>query len=149
MKVLLTGGAGYIGSHAVYELIKDGHDVTVLDNLSTGNKEAIHPEAKFIEGDQLDSKLLDKVFSENNFDIVMHFSAKLIVPESVEQPLVYFENNVSGVRKLLEAMKNHNVKNIVFSSTAAVYGDQDVDLLTEDIPKAPITPYGTSKLSCE
>lgn len=149
MKILVTGGAGYIGSHAVYELIRDGHDVIVLDNLSTGNKEAIHKDAKFVEADQLDKAALNKVFSDNKFDVVMHFSAKLIVPESVEHPLEYFENNVTGVRLILETMKNHGVKNIVFSSTAAVYGDQDKDVLTEDIPKTPINPYGASKLSCE
>ena len=149
MNILLTGGCGYIGSHVVYELIRDNHNVTILDNLSTGNKKAAHPKAKFIFGDQLDEKLLDKIFSNNNFDVVMHFSAKLIVPESVEKPLEYFENNVNGVRLLLSAMKNHNVKNIVFSSTAAVYGDQNLDLLKEDSPQNPINPYGQSKLACE
>ena len=150
MKILVTGGAGYIGSHGVYELVRAGHDVIVLDNLSTGNIEAIHKDAKFYEGDQKDEKILDKIFTENKIDAVMHFSAKLIVPESVEQPIVYFENNVHGVAKLLESMKKHNIKNIVFSSTAAVYGDVKGNKpLVEDLPLAPINPYGQSKLSCE
>lgn len=149
MKILVTGGAGYIGSHSVYELIKAKHEVVVLDNLSTGNKEAIHPEAKFVFGDQRDEALLEKVFTENKFDAVMHFSAKLIVPESVEQPIEYFENNVHGVAVLLAAMKKHNVKNIVFSSTAAVYGEPKRVPIMEDDSKEPINPYGQSKLACE
>lgn len=149
MKVLVTGGAGYIGSHAVYELIRDGHVVVVLDDLSTGNIEAIHKDAKFYEGSQLDSNLLEKIFKENKIEVVMHFSAKLIVPESVEQPITYFENNVHGVATLLESMKNNNVKNIVFSSTAAVYGDLKKEVLFEDETTNPINPYGQSKLSCE
>lgn len=149
MKILVTGGAGYIGSHSVYELIKAGHEVVVLDNLSTGNKEAVHPQATFVLGDQRDEKLLDEVFSKNKFDAVMHFSAKLIVPESVEQPIEYFENNVHGVAVLLAAMNRHNVKNIVFSSTAAVYGEPKRIPILEDDQKQPINPYGQSKLACE
>ncbi|WKX02600.1 UDP-glucose 4-epimerase GalE [Candidatus Mycoplasma mahonii] len=149
MNILLTGGAGYIGSHTTYELIRDGHSVIILDNLSTGNKQVVHPQAKFYEEDQLDKNVMKKIFSENNFDVVMYFSAKLIVPKSVEQPLVYFENNVYGLGLILEVMKEYGVKNIVFSLTAAVYGDQNLDTLKEDSPKEPFTPYGTSKLSCE
>ena len=150
MKTLVTGGAGYIGSHAVYELIRAGHEVVVLDDLSTGNKEAIHKEARFYEGDQRDSDLLNKIFTENNIDVVMHFSAKLIVPESVEKPIDYFENNIHGVAVLLKSMKEHNIKNIVFSSTAATYGDSGINkpLKETDITQ-PINPYGESKLACE
>ena len=150
MKILVTGGAGYIGSHAVYELIRDGIEVVVLDNLSTGNKEAIHSKALFYEGDQKDENLLNKIFKENQIDAVMHFSAKLKVPDSVSHPIEYFNNNVHGVEVLLMAMKNNNVKNIVFSSTAAVYGDVKGDKpLVEELPLLPINPYGQSKLACE
>lgn len=150
MKALITGGAGYIGSHAVYEMIRDGHEVIVLDDLSTGNKEAVHPKAKLYIGNQMDKELLKKIFDENDIDVVMHFSAKLIVPESVELPIEYFENNVHGLAVLLEAMKEHGVKNIVFSSTAATYGDVQSDKpLKENLVTNPINPYGQSKLACE
>ena len=149
MKTLITGGAGYIGSHTVYEMIKDGHEIIVLDNLSTGNKESIHKDAKFYKGDQRDKKLLEKIFQENNIDVVMHFSAKLIVPESVEQPIEYFENNIHGVAILLEVMRKYNIKNIVFSSTAAIYGNPKSIPIKEEDNKQPINPYGESKLACE
>ena len=123
--------------------------MVVLDDLSTGNVEAIHKDAKFYEGDQRDIELLNKIFTENQIDIVMHFSAKLIVPESVEMPIEYFENNVHGVAILLKAMKNNNIKNIVFSSTAAVYGEPERAPIFEDDRKEPLSPYGASKLSCE
>lgn len=151
MNILVVGGAGYIGSHVVYELTRvEGNNIIVLDNLSTGNIEAVHKQVKFYEGDQRDSQILEKVFTENKIDVVMHFSAKLIVPESVDMPLEYYDNNVFGVIALLKAMKTHNVKNIVFSSTAAVYGDVKGDKpLVEELPKEPINPYGQSKLMCE
>lgn len=147
--ILVTGGAGYIGSHAVYELIRANYSVVVLDNLSTGNREAVHKDAKFYEGNQMDREILKRIFKENKIDAVMHFSAKLIVPESVEQPITYWENNVHGLAVLLDEMKNANVRNIVFSSTAAVYGDMKVERLSEDLQTTPINPYGASKLACE
>ncbi|MCR8612978.1 MAG: UDP-glucose 4-epimerase GalE [Mycoplasma sp.] len=149
MNVLVTGGAGYIGSHTVYELLREKHTVVVLDNLSTGNIEAVPKDVKFYEGDLRDSNTLDKIFSENKIDAVIHTSAKLIVPESIEEPIKYFENNVHGVAVLLESMRKANVKNIVFSSTAAVYGKAETFPIKEDAPKKPIQPYGMSKLACE
>ena len=151
MNILVIGGAGYIGSHVVYELERTKeHQISVLDNLSTGNIEAVHENVKFYEGDQRDDLLLDRILSENAIDVVMHFSAKLIVPESVEKPLDYYDNNVLGIIKLLKAMRRNKVKNIVFSSTAAVYGDIKGDEpIKEETPKDPINPYGQSKLMCE
>ena len=149
MKVLVTGGAGYIGSHVVSQLIKGGHEVIVLDDLSTGNQEAVHEKALFYKGDQKNEKLLNMIFSKNQIEVVMHFSAKLIVSESVEKPIKYFNNNINGLSKILEAMKKHNVKNIVFSSTAAVYGIPKKVPIKENDLTLPINPYGASKLACE
>lgn len=150
MKVLVIGGAGYIGSHAVYELIRDNNEVIVMDNLSTGKKEMVHKSAKFYFGDITKKEDLDKVFSsENNIDVVMHFAAKLIVPESVSMPLEYYYNNVEGVRLMLDAMIRHSVKNVVFSSTAAVYGEPIKPICEEDDYTLPINPYGASKLATE
>ncbi|TLG75241.1 UDP-glucose 4-epimerase GalE [Culicoidibacter larvae] len=150
MRVLVVGGAGYIGSHTVYELIRSGHEVVVYDNLSTGNTKAIHREATFVEGDIRDKIMLDAVFEEHGIDAVMHFAAKIVVPESVEQPAEYFENNVYGVGVLLQAMRDAKVDKFIFSSTAAVYGmpNQSVPI-TEDAETKPINPYGESKLSAE
>lgn len=150
MKVLVIGGAGYIGSHAVYELIKNKHEVIVMDNLSTGDKSFIPDGVKFYEKDITIKEDLDYVFTkEKNIDVVMHFAAKLIVPESVEKPLEYYHNNVEGVRLMLEAMVDYNVKNIVFSSTAAVYGDPVKMICEESDITIPINPYGDSKLTAE
>lgn len=150
MKVLVIGGAGYIGSHAVYELIRDNNEVIVMDNLSTGKEEMIHKSAKFYLGDITKKEDLDKVFSsEKNIDVVMHFAAKLIVPESVSMPLEYYYNNVEGVRLMLDAMIRHGVKNVVFSSTAAVYGEPIKPICEEDDYTLPINPYGASKLATE
>lgn len=150
MKVLVIGGAGYIGSHAVYELIRDNNEVIVMDNLSTGKEEMIHKSAKFYFGDITKKEDLDKVFSsEKNIDVVMHFAAKLIVPESVKMPLEYYYNNVEGVRLMLDAMIRHGVKNVVFSSTAAVYGEPVKPICEEDDITLPINPYGASKLATE
>jgi UDP-glucose 4-epimerase len=153
MKVLVIGGAGYIGSHVVYELIKDNHEVVVVDNLSTGLREMIHKDAKFYLGDITDKRQLTDIFKAEcgikPFDVVMHFAAKLIVPESVEKPLEYYYNNVEGVRIMLEVMTEFNIKNVVFSSTAAVYGNPIKPVCEEEDPTLPINPYGASKLASE
>lgn len=148
MKVLVVGGAGYIGSHTVYELIKDGQDVIIFDNLSSGYMELVHPEAKFYLGDIRKKEDLINVFEKENIDVVMHFAAKIVVPESVVEPLEYYYNNVEGVRILLETMKAYNVKKIVFSSTAAVYGEAS-GVCHEDDLTQPINPYGETKLATE
>lgn len=151
MKVLVTGGAGYIGSHAVKRLIDKKYDVIVIDNLSSSCEEAIDSRAKFYKIDIMDSNKLDKVFKENKIDIVMHFAAKISAPESLEYPLEYYSNNVSGTNVLLAVMKRHNVNNIVFSSTAAVYGllDKGNEVIVETDPTVPINPYGQTKLAAE
>ncbi len=153
MKVCVIGGAGYIGSHAVYELIRDSHEVVVIDNLSTGLRDMVHKDATFYFGDITDKSSLVSIFniecSKKPFDVVMHFAAKLIVPESIEQPLEYYHNNVEGVRVMLEVMKDFNIKNIVFSSTAAVYGEPTKYMCEESDFTIPINPYGESKLASE
>lgn len=154
MNALVIGGAGYIGSHAVYELIRAGHKVTVLDNLSTGERSDVHPEADFYWGDirRKDDILhvFDAKASEAEpIDVVFHFAAKLIVPESVTDPLAYYENNVEGVRTMISAMVDRGVSNLVFSSTAATYGDSKAEVCREDDICVPINPYGETKLACE
>ncbi|MGL4950279.1 MAG: UDP-glucose 4-epimerase GalE [Mycoplasma sp.] len=150
MKILVAGGAGYIGSCFVEHIFNNtNYEVVIVDDLSTGFKEAIHPKAKFYNGSILDESFLEKIFSENKFDGVFHFAAKLIVPESVEKPLLYWNNNVNGVINLLAAMDKHKVKHIVFSSTAAVYGFPKVIPVDEKAEKNPCNPYGASKLACE
>ncbi|NLG09934.1 MAG: UDP-glucose 4-epimerase GalE [Coriobacteriaceae bacterium] len=153
MKVLVVGGAGYIGSHASYELIRAGHEVVVLDNLSTGSRAAVHQDARFYWGDIRRKSDITKVLlteaETKPIDVVMHFAAKLVVPESVEQPLAYYENNVEGLRTMLEAMVDCGVRNVVFSSTAAVYGEPEEPVCREDDPTKPINPYGETKLACE
>ncbi|MDR3315582.1 MAG: UDP-glucose 4-epimerase GalE [Coriobacteriales bacterium] len=154
MKVLVVGGAGYIGSHTTYELIRAGHEVVVLDNLATGNIKSIHPSARFFWGDIRRKSDITRVLQAEAqagkpFDVAMHFAAKLIVPESLSQPLAYYENNVEGLRTMLEALVDCDVRNIVFSSTAAVYGAPESSICSEGDPTVPINPYGESKLACE
>ena len=153
MKVCVIGGAGYIGSHTVYELIRDGHEVVVIDNLSTGLREMVHKDAKFYLGDITKKEELEEIFDKEckikPFDVVMHFAAKLIVPESLDQPLEYYYNNVEGVRIMLEVMTEFNIKNVVFSSTAAVYGEPVNDICKEEDPTIPVNPYGDTKLASE
>jgi UDP-glucose 4-epimerase len=148
MKVFVVGGAGYIGSHTVYELIKDGHEVVVMDNLSSGYRQFVHPEATFYLGDIRNFEDIDQVMQKHQFDVVMHFAAKIVVPESVKEPLEYYANNVEGVRVLLEAMQKYQIMNFVFSSTAAVYGEAK-GVCYEESETKPINPYGETKLVCE
>ncbi len=149
MNVLVCGGAGYIGSHAVYELIEQGHSVVVADNLVKGHREAVHNDAKFYEGDLRDAEFLDRVFSENKIDAVIDFAAFSLVGESVTEPLKYFDNNVYGTIRLLEAMNRADVKKIVFSSTAATYGEPESIPIVESDSTIPTNPYGESKLTVE
>lgn len=149
MTVLVLGGAGYIGSHAVDQLIEKGYDVAVVDNLATGHQKAIRKEARFYKGDIRDKAFLNDVFEKEEISAVIHFAAFSLVGESVEKPLKYFNNNVYGMQVLLEVMKEHKVKNIVFSSTAATYGEPTTDLITEESPQVPTNPYGESKLMME
>ena len=147
-KILVTGGAGYIGSHVVRQLGAAGENVITLDNLSTGFEAAVTA-GELIVGDTGDAALLEKIFSEHDIDTIMHFAAHTIVPESVADPLKYYGNNTASSRTLLEAAAKHGVANIVFSSTAAVYGVPDGGKASEDSATQPINPYGTSKLMTE
>lgn len=149
MKVLVTGGAGYIGSHAVMGLIDKGYQVVVIDNLETGYKEAIHSEAAFYEGDIKDSAFLEEVFKKEKIEGVLHFAANSLVGESMEKPLKYYNNNVYGTQKLVEALNQFKIKHIVFSSTAATYGEPLQVPITEEHPTNPISPYGETKRAME
>jgi UDP-glucose 4-epimerase len=146
--VLVTGGAGYIGSHVVRQLTTAGRKVVVLDNLSTGFKEAVK-NAELVIGDTGDKALVSKLLADHGIDTIMHFAAHTIVPESVSNPLKYYGNNTASTRTLLEAASEAGVKHFIFSSTAAVYGIPETDITAEDTPTAPINPYGMSKLMSE
>jgi len=146
--VLVTGGAGYIGSHTLLQLAARGERVVVLDDLSTGFKQAVR-DATLVPGNVGDRKLVDGLLAEHNVDTVIHFAAHTIVPESVADPLKYYGNNTCATRSLLEAAARAGVKNFVFSSTAAVYGIPASGLASEDTATVPINPYGTSKLMSE
>lgn len=148
--ILVTGGAGYIGSHAVVELLDSGYNVIVLDNLENGYIELVDKRAKFYQGDIRDINSFENIFKENKIDAVMNFAGYIKVGESVFEPNKYYLNNTYGVMNVVEVMKKYNVKNIIFSSTAAVYGEVKCDgLVYEDYPTAPINPYGASKLMAE
>ncbi|MEE9493259.1 MAG: UDP-glucose 4-epimerase GalE [Gammaproteobacteria bacterium] len=147
-KVLVTGGAGYIGSHVVKQLKGMGEEVVILDNLSTGFADAALG-TDLIIGDTGDKELVTRLLDEHNVDTVIHFAAHTIVPESVAEPLKYYGNNTCSTRSLLECCNKAGVKHFIFSSTAAVYGIPDSDYCTEDSPLDPINPYGTSKLMSE
>lgn len=147
--VLVTGGAGYIGSHAVLALLDAGYPVTVIDNLTTGFRFAVPSDVQFYEGDIEDADLLRRIFSEQGIRAIMHFAGSIIVPESVENPLKYYHNNTAKSRALIAAAVEAGVPHFIFSSTAATYGTPEVSPVTEDSPKRPINPYGMSKLMTE
>lgn len=149
MAILVCGGAGYIGSHAVHQLIARGEEVVIVDNLQTGHRGALHPQATFCEGDIRDAAALDRIFTERSIDAVIHFAANSLVGESMEKPLLYFNNNVYGMQVLLEAMVRHGVDKIVFSSTAAVYGEPKRVPIREDDETNPTNAYGETKLTME
>ncbi len=146
--VLVVGGAGYIGSHMVKELIDDSCGVVVLDNLSRGHRELL-PGGEFIEGNLGNAALLDAIFSQHRIDAVMHFAAYSLVGESVEQPLLYYRNNLACTVELVDSMIRHNVRRFIFSSTAAVYGEPDRTPIGENHPCRPTNPYGETKLAVE
>ncbi|MBY5961971.1 UDP-glucose 4-epimerase GalE [Marinobacter nauticus] len=148
MKVLVTGGAGYIGSHVVRQLAAAGHDIVVFDNLSTGYRWAVTA-GELVVGDLADEQALEAVFSEHGFEAVLHFAANIVVPESVANPLKYYSNNTRNTLNLLKMVERYQVPYMVFSSTAAVYGMPEQTVLTEDLPLAPINPYGASKMMSE
>lgn len=156
MKILVTGGAGYIGSHTCVELLNNGYDLVVVDNLSNSKETSLErvreitgKDLKFYKADILDKASLDKIFSDNKIDAVIHFAGLKAVGESVQIPLKYFHNNITGTLMLLEAMKEHNVKKIVFSSSATVYGNPSRVPITEDMPTFATNPYGRTKLMLE
>ena len=149
MTVLVTGGAGYIGSHMVWELLDSGESVVVLDRLSTGFEWAVAPEAKLVVGDVADRELVGSIIRENKVDAIIHFAGSIVVPESVADPLAYYENNTSKTRTLIETAVREGVPNFIFSSTAAVYGGAGLEPVREDARLAPESPYGLSKLMSE
>ena len=147
--VLVTGGAGYIGSHAVLALMDAGYPVSVIDNLVTGFRWAVPQGVPFYEGDIADAALFDRIVREQGISAVMHFAGSVVVPESVTDPLKYYLNNTVRTRALLESAIRNHVPRFIFSSTAAVYGIPEIVPVTEDSPKEPINPYGASKLMTE
>lgn len=147
MKLLVTGGAGYVGSVCAAVLVEKGHDVTIIDNFSTGNREAIPEQARLVEGDVAD--VAREVLSEGGFDGVVHFAARSLVGESVEAPADYWQHNVVTTLQLLNAMREFGVTNLVFSSTAATYGEPAQVPITETMPTQPTNPYGASKLAID
>ena len=148
MEILVVGGAGYIGSHMVKLLVLNGHRVISLDNLSTGFK-SLAKYGKLIVGDLSDNEFLDQLFSQNKFDAVMHFAASSLVGESIVNPAKYYRNNVVNTINLLDVMVKHDVRNFIFSSTAAIFGEPIQTKINEQHPKMPINPYGKSKLMIE
>ena len=157
MKILVTGGAGYIGSHTCVELLDAGYEVVILDNLYNSSKKAVDrieeitgKKVTFYENDMLDKEALEKIFSVENIDAVIHFAGLKAVGESVAKPLEYYKNNITGTLTLVEVMREHNCKNIIFSSSATVYGDPEFIPITEECPKGtPTNPYGWTKSMLE
>ena len=149
MAILVLGGAGYIGSHTVYELIDKGEDVVVVDNLETGHKEAVHEKARFYEGDIRNRSFIDSVFEKEEIEAVIHFAANSLVGESMTNPLKYYDNNLCGTKVLLESMVAHGIDKIVFSSTAATYGEPESVPILETDRTCPTNTYGETKLSME
>lgn len=147
MKLLVTGAAGYVGSVCAAVLVEAGHDVTVIDNFVTGNRYAVPPQARLVEGDVRD--VIGDVLAEGGFEGVLHFAARSLVGESVEVPADYWQHNVVTTLTLLDAMRANGVKNLVFSSTAATYGEPDMVPITEDMPTRPTNPYGATKLAID
>ncbi|MCI7343762.1 MAG: GDP-mannose 4,6-dehydratase, partial [Fusobacterium necrophorum] len=148
--VLVTGGAGYIGSHAVVELLDQGYHVIVIDSLENGFLDVIDSRCKFYQGNLQDLPFLEQIFQQNSIDCVMHFAAYIKIPESINNPNKYYSNNVYSTLCLLKIMQKYQVNKIIFSSTAAVYGEiQENRKVTEDFPTNPINPYGKSKLMAE
>ena len=149
MAILVLGGAGYIGSHTVYELIDAGKEVVIADNLETGHIEAVHPKAKFYQGDIRDRAFIDLVFDKEKIEGVIHFAANSLVGESMTNPLKYYDNNLCGTKVLLESMVAHGIDKIVFSSTAATYGEPERVPILETDRTEPTNCYGETKLSME
>jgi UDP-glucose 4-epimerase len=149
MSVLVTGGAGYIGGHMVLALRDAGERVVVLDDLSTGFRWAVPADVAFVQGDFGDAALVNNVLAEHEVDAVAHFAAKIVVPDSVSDPLGYYLNNTAKARTLIECVVSSGIKHFIFSSTAAVYGEPERNPIGEDVPLAPINPYGRSKLMVE
>lgn len=156
MNVLVTGGLGYIGSHTMIELINQGYTVIAVDNLSNSSENIIDKvktitgiKVKLYKDDLLDKIAIDKIFDENKIDVVIHFAGLKAVGESVYKPIMYYENNITGTLNLLEVMSKYSVKNIVFSSSATVYGNPKSNPITEDMELSTTNPYGTTKLMIE
>lgn len=150
MKVLVLGGAGYIGSHTVYELVEEGIEVVIADNLETGHIEAVHHKATFYKGDLRDKNFVDRMLDkETDIDAVIHFAANSLVGESMTDPLKYYDNNVNGTKILLQSLVSHGIDNIVFSSTAATYGEPECIPISEGDKTEPTNCYGETKLAME
>src|SRR3954466_7231604 len=149
MTTLVTGGAGYIGSHVVHRLVDEGRPVVVLDNLSTGHAKSIPSQARFVAGDVGDSSLVADILASHNVQSIVHIAASIIGSESIASPLAYYRNNTVNARSLIEAAVVGNVRNFIFSSTAAVYGNPEIIPVAETAALLPVSPYGTSKFMTE